>query len=36
VRDRAVFATGAVLAGEWLAGRRGVFTFDQVLTGDAP
>jgi 4-hydroxy-tetrahydrodipicolinate reductase len=40
VRDRAVFAAGAVLAGEWLAGRRGggggVFTFDQVLTGDAP
>jgi len=33
-RDRAVFAVGAVVAGEWLLGRRGVFTFDDVLTGD--
>ncbi|MGE0440295.1 MAG: 4-hydroxy-tetrahydrodipicolinate reductase [Gemmatimonadales bacterium] len=33
VRDRAVFAEGAVLAAEWLAGRRGVFGFESVLFG---
>lgn len=33
VRDRAVFAEGAVAAGEWLRGRTGVFTFDDVITG---
>jgi 4-hydroxy-tetrahydrodipicolinate reductase len=32
-RNRAVFAAGAVVAGEWLAGRHGVFTFDHVITG---
>jgi 4-hydroxy-tetrahydrodipicolinate reductase len=36
VRDRAVFAAGAVRAAEWLAGRRGVFTFEDVLFGEAP
>jgi 4-hydroxy-tetrahydrodipicolinate reductase len=35
-RDRAVFAVGAVLAAEWLIGRRGVFTFEQALFGDEP
>jgi 4-hydroxy-tetrahydrodipicolinate reductase len=34
VRDRAVFAGGAVAAAEWLAGRTGVFQFEQVLFGD--
>jgi 4-hydroxy-tetrahydrodipicolinate reductase len=33
VRDRAVFAEGAVVAGEWLAGRTGVHTFEDVITG---
>ncbi|HEX5632989.1 MAG TPA: dihydrodipicolinate reductase C-terminal domain-containing protein [Gemmatimonadales bacterium] len=33
VRDRAVFAVGAVTAAEWLVGRRGVFTLDDVLSG---
>jgi 4-hydroxy-tetrahydrodipicolinate reductase len=32
VRDRRVFAAGALLAAEWLIGRRGVFTLDDVLT----
>jgi 4-hydroxy-tetrahydrodipicolinate reductase len=32
-RDRRVFAEGAVLAAEWLPGRAGVFTFDQMLFG---
>lgn len=41
VRDRAVFADGAVRAGEWLQGggegrRRGVFTFDDMLRGGTP
>ena len=31
VRDRRVFAAGALLAAEWLIGRRGVFTLDDVL-----
>jgi 4-hydroxy-tetrahydrodipicolinate reductase len=33
VTDRAVFAAGAVTAAEWLAGRRGVYTLDDVLSG---
>jgi 4-hydroxy-tetrahydrodipicolinate reductase len=33
VRDRAVFAAGAVVAAEWLCGRHGVFRFDDVLFG---
>jgi 4-hydroxy-tetrahydrodipicolinate reductase len=32
VRDRRVFAAGALLAAEWLIGKRGVFTLDDVLT----
>lgn len=32
-RDRRVFAEGAVRAAEWLVGRTGVFTFDDVLFG---
>jgi 4-hydroxy-tetrahydrodipicolinate reductase len=35
-RGRQVFAAGALLAAEWLAGREGVFTFDQMLFGEAP
>jgi 4-hydroxy-tetrahydrodipicolinate reductase len=35
-RSRQVFAAGALLAAEWLAGREGVFTFDQMLFGEAP
>jgi 4-hydroxy-tetrahydrodipicolinate reductase len=31
VRDRKVFADGALVAARWLAGRRGVFTMDDVL-----
>jgi 4-hydroxy-tetrahydrodipicolinate reductase len=31
VRDRRVFADGALAAARWLAGRRGVFTMDDVL-----
>jgi 4-hydroxy-tetrahydrodipicolinate reductase len=30
-RDRRVFASGALVAARWLAGRRGVFTLDHVL-----
>jgi 4-hydroxy-tetrahydrodipicolinate reductase len=33
VRDRAVFAAGAVVAAEWLRGRHGVFWLDDVLFG---
>lgn len=33
VRDRAAFAEGALVAGEWLRTRSGVFTFDDVITG---
>jgi len=36
VRDRAVFAAGAVRAAEWLHGKRGVFTFEDVLFEEAP
>ncbi len=32
-RDRRVFAEGAVRATEWLPGRAGVFTYDDVLFG---
>ena len=35
-RSRDGFAAGAVLAAEWLPGRRGVFTFEEMLFGDAP
>lgn len=31
VRSRAGFAMGAVLAAEWIQGRQGLFTFEQVL-----
>jgi 4-hydroxy-tetrahydrodipicolinate reductase len=31
VRDRRVFADGALSAASWLAGRRGVFTMDDLL-----
>lgn len=30
-RSRQVFAAGALMAGEWLQGRSGVFTFEQML-----
>ncbi len=33
-RSRDGFAAGALLAAEWLPGRSGVFTFDDVLFGD--
>lgn len=33
VRNRAVFAAGAVRAAEWLPARRGVFTFAEMLFG---
>lgn len=32
-RDRSVFGTGAVLAAEWLVGRTGVYSFEDVLFG---
>jgi 4-hydroxy-tetrahydrodipicolinate reductase len=35
-RGRQVFAAGALQAAEWLVGREGVFTFDQMLFGEAP
>jgi 4-hydroxy-tetrahydrodipicolinate reductase len=31
-RDRRVFAEGALVAARWLAGRRGVFTLDDMLS----
>ena len=34
VRDRRVFAAGALHAAEWLIGKRGVFTLDDVLVTD--
>jgi 4-hydroxy-tetrahydrodipicolinate reductase len=34
VRDRAVFAQGAVTAAAWLQGRRGFFHFHDLLEGD--
>ncbi len=36
VRDRRVFADGAVAAAEWLRGRKGVFTFEDILSGGEP
>lgn len=33
-RDRRVFAAGAVQAAEWLHGKVGVFTFEQMLFGE--
>ncbi len=33
VRDRAVFAQGAVVAAEWLPGRRGFYHFHDMLEG---
>jgi 4-hydroxy-tetrahydrodipicolinate reductase len=35
-RSRQVFAAGALMAGEWLQGRTGVFTFEQMLFGEEP
>jgi 4-hydroxy-tetrahydrodipicolinate reductase len=32
-RDRDVFASGAVIAAEWLVGRTGVYSFEDVLFG---
>lgn len=32
-RGRTGFALGAVLAGEWIVGRKGLLTFDEVLDG---
>jgi 4-hydroxy-tetrahydrodipicolinate reductase len=34
-RDREAFAAGALLAAQWLPGKAGVFTFDDVLFGPA-
>jgi 4-hydroxy-tetrahydrodipicolinate reductase len=34
-RDRRVFAEGALMAARWLAGRRGVFTMQDVLASPA-
>ncbi len=31
VRDRRVFAEGALLAAEWIHGKKGVFTFSEML-----
>ena len=33
VRDRAVFAEGALEAAKWLEGKRGWFTIDDMLAG---
>jgi 4-hydroxy-tetrahydrodipicolinate reductase len=33
-RDREAFAAGALMAAEWLVGKTGVFTFDDVLFGN--
>jgi 4-hydroxy-tetrahydrodipicolinate reductase len=35
VRDRRVFADGALVAAAWLVGRQGVFTMDDVVGGGA-
>jgi 4-hydroxy-tetrahydrodipicolinate reductase len=32
-RDRRAFAAGALMAAEWLVGKTGIFTFDDVLFG---
>lgn len=34
-RDREAFAAGALLAAQWLPGKAGVFTFDDMLFGPA-
>jgi 4-hydroxy-tetrahydrodipicolinate reductase len=34
-RDRRVFAEGALVAAQWLIGRRGVFTMKDVLQGNS-
>lgn len=33
-RDRQAFAAGALMAAEWLPGKSGVFTFEDLLFGD--
>jgi len=33
-RDRHAFAAGALMAAEWLPGKSGVFTFEDLLFGD--
>ena len=33
-RDRNAFAAGALMAAEWLRGKTGVFTFEDLLFGD--
>jgi 4-hydroxy-tetrahydrodipicolinate reductase len=30
-RSRAGFASGALLAAEWVVGRQGIYTFEEVL-----
>jgi 4-hydroxy-tetrahydrodipicolinate reductase len=35
-RGRQAFAAGALMAGEWLQHRTGVFTFEQMLFGEEP
>jgi 4-hydroxy-tetrahydrodipicolinate reductase len=35
-RGRQAFAAGALVAAEWLQGRRGVYTLEQMLFGDEP
>jgi len=35
-RGRQAFAAGAIQAAEWIQGRQGVFTFEQMLFGEAP
>ena len=35
-RGRQVFAAGALAAAEWIRGKHGVFTFDQMLFGEEP
>lgn len=35
-RGREAFASGALAAAAWLVGREGVYTFDQMLFGEAP
>lgn len=36
VRDRSVFAAGALAAADWLVGKRGVFTMRDFLSGVGP
>jgi dihydrodipicolinate reductase len=35
-KNREVFAAGALAAAEWLPGRSGVFTFEDMLFGGSP